>query len=101
MKPGAPPLQYARLLDQVRELVRCLHYSVAADDKASLHPYWIRFQAANDRFSATVRTTGICQQLTVTQLVYDFRNLSVQSNTPQIRMDARPMFTTLLTCLRL
>ena len=40
MKPGAPPLQSARLLDQVRERVRFLHYSLKTE-KAYL--YWVRF----------------------------------------------------------
>jgi integron integrase len=40
MKPGAPPLQSTRLLDQVRERVRYLHYSLKTE-KAYL--YWIRF----------------------------------------------------------
>lgn len=40
MKPGAPPLHSARLLDQVRERLRYLHYSLKTE-KAYL--YWIRF----------------------------------------------------------
>ncbi|OIQ80004.1 tyrosine recombinase XerC [mine drainage metagenome] len=40
MKPGTPPLKSARLLDQVRERVRYLHYSLKTE-KAYL--YWIRF----------------------------------------------------------
>lgn len=47
MKPGAPPLQSARLLDQVRERVRYLHYSLKTE-KAYL--YWVRFFV---RWSAT------------------------------------------------
>ena len=47
MKPGAPPLQATRLLDQVRERVRYLHYSLKTE-KAYL--YWIRFFI---RWSAT------------------------------------------------
>jgi hypothetical protein len=31
MKPGAPSLQSTRLLDQVRERVRCLHYSLKTE----------------------------------------------------------------------
>lgn len=31
MKPGAPPLQSTRLLDQVRERVRYLHYSLKTE----------------------------------------------------------------------
>ncbi len=40
MKPGGPPLQSRRLLDQVRERARYLHYSLATE-KAYL--YWVRF----------------------------------------------------------
>lgn len=40
MKPGGPPLQSLRLLDQVRERARYLHYSFATE-KAYL--YWVRF----------------------------------------------------------
>lgn len=40
MKPGTPPLQSTRLLDQVRERIRYLHYSLKTE-KAYL--YWIRF----------------------------------------------------------
>ena len=47
MKPGAPPLQSARLLDQVRERIRYLHYSLKTE-KACL--YWVRFFV---RWSAT------------------------------------------------
>ena len=31
MKPGNPPLQSTRLLDQVRERIRCLHYSFSTE----------------------------------------------------------------------
>ena len=47
MKPGMPPLQSVRLLDQVRERIRYLHYSLKTE-KAYL--YWIRFFI---RWSAT------------------------------------------------
>ena len=47
MKPGAPPLQSARLLDQVRERIRYMHYSLKTE-KAYL--YWVRFFV---RWSAT------------------------------------------------
>jgi len=40
MKPGAPVLRSTRLLDQVRERIRYLHYSLSTE-KAYL--YWIRF----------------------------------------------------------
>ena len=40
MKPGKPPLQSIRLLDQVRERIRYLHYSLSTD---KLYLYWIRF----------------------------------------------------------
>ena len=47
MKPGVPPLQSARLLDQVRERIRYMHYSLKTE-KAYL--YWVRFFV---RWSAT------------------------------------------------
>ena len=47
MKPGAPRLQSALLLDQVRERVRYMHYSLKTE-KADL--YWVRFFV---RWSAT------------------------------------------------
>jgi len=40
MKPGMPTLRYTRLLDQVRERIRYLHYSLQTE-KAYL--YWIKF----------------------------------------------------------
>ena len=47
MKSGAPPLQSARLLEQVRVRIRYLHYSLKTE-KAYL--YWVRFFV---RWSAT------------------------------------------------
>jgi len=40
MKPGAPPLQSVRLLDQVRERIRYMHYSLATE---KVYLYWVRF----------------------------------------------------------
>ena len=40
MKPGARPLQSTRLLDQVRERIQRLHYSLKTE-RAYL--YWTRF----------------------------------------------------------
>ena len=40
MKPRNPPLQSARLLDQVRERVRYLHYSLSTE---KTYLYWVRF----------------------------------------------------------
>lgn len=40
MKPGNPPLQSTRLLDQVRERIRYLHYSFSTE---KLYVYWVRF----------------------------------------------------------
>lgn len=40
MKPGSPPLQSTRLLDQVRERIRYLHYSYSTE---KTYLYWIRF----------------------------------------------------------
>jgi len=47
MKPGTPVLQSTRLLDQVRERIRYMHYSLKTE-KAYL--YWARFFI---RWSAT------------------------------------------------
>ena len=47
MKPGTPSLQSIRLLDQVRERIQYMHYSLKTK-KAYL--YWIRFYI---RWSAT------------------------------------------------
>jgi integron integrase len=40
MKPRKPPLQSARLLDQVRERIRYLHYSLSTEKN---YLYWIRY----------------------------------------------------------
>lgn len=40
MKPGNPPLQSIRLLDQVSERIRYLHYSLSTE---KLYVYWVRF----------------------------------------------------------
>lgn len=40
MKPGTPPLLSVRLLDQVRERIRYLHYSLSTE---KTYLYWIRF----------------------------------------------------------
>lgn len=40
MKPGNPPLQSIRLLDQVKERLRYLHYSLSTE---KLYVYWVRF----------------------------------------------------------
>jgi site-specific recombinase XerD len=40
MKPRNPPLQAIRLLDQVREGIRYLHYSLSTE---KVYLYWIRF----------------------------------------------------------
>ena len=40
MKPGNPPLRSARLLDQLRERLRYLHYSLATE---KVYLYWVRF----------------------------------------------------------
>jgi uncharacterized protein YfbU (UPF0304 family) len=43
MKPGAPSLQSTRLLDQVRERVLYMHYSLKTEKD---YLYWIRFLSA-------------------------------------------------------
>ncbi len=40
MKPGNAPLKSIRLLDQVRERIRYLHYSLSTE-KVNLH--WVKF----------------------------------------------------------
>jgi integron integrase len=40
MKPGNPPLQSIRLLDQLRERIRYMHYSLATE---KVYLYWVRF----------------------------------------------------------
>jgi integron integrase len=40
MKPGSQPLKSARLLDQVRERARYLHYSLSTEKS---YLYWVRF----------------------------------------------------------
>ncbi len=40
MKPGTPPLRSIRLMDQVRERIRYLHYSLSTE---KTYLYWIRF----------------------------------------------------------
>jgi len=57
MKPGTPPLQSARLLDQVRERIRYLHYSLKTE-KAYL--YWIRFFIRWMRCKHGIRQPPIC-----------------------------------------
>ena len=39
MKPRSPVLQSTRLLDQVRERIRCMHYSLSTE-KIYLH--WVK-----------------------------------------------------------
>jgi Phage integrase, N-terminal SAM-like domain len=39
MKPRIPPLQSIRLLDQVRERIRYLHYSLSTE---KVYLYWVR-----------------------------------------------------------
>ncbi|MEO7108529.1 MAG: integron integrase [Rhodoferax sp.] len=40
MKPDAPPLLSARLLDQLRERIRYMHYSLSTEQ---VYVYWVRF----------------------------------------------------------
>ena len=40
MKPGTPPVQSTRLLDQLRERARDLHYSLSTEQ---IYLYWVRF----------------------------------------------------------
>ena len=40
MKPGNPPLQSIRVLDQLRERIRYMHYSLSTEQ---VYVYWVRF----------------------------------------------------------
>lgn len=40
MKPGSIPLKSVRLLDQVRERIRYLHYSLSTE---KVYLYWVKF----------------------------------------------------------
>jgi len=40
MKPGTPPLQSTRLLDQLRERIQYMHYSLSTE---KVYLYWVRF----------------------------------------------------------
>ena len=40
VKPGTPALQSTRVLDQLREPIRCLHYS---HNTESVYLHWARF----------------------------------------------------------
>lgn len=40
MKPGTPPLQSTRVLDQLRERMRYMHYSLSTEQ---VYVYWVRF----------------------------------------------------------
>ena len=40
MKPGNPPLRSTRLLDQMRERIRYLHYSLSTE---KIYLYWVKF----------------------------------------------------------
>ena len=40
MKPGTPPLKSTRLMDQMCERIRYLHYSLSTE---KTYHYWVRF----------------------------------------------------------
>lgn len=40
MKPGTPPLQSTLVLDQLRERIRYMHYSLSTEQ---VYVYWVRF----------------------------------------------------------
>ncbi|MBT9506709.1 MAG: phage integrase N-terminal SAM-like domain-containing protein [Rhodoferax sp.] len=56
MKPGNPPLQSVRLLDQLRERIRYMHYSLSTE---KVYLYWvrlfIRWSGRNGQMLATER----------------------------------------------
>lgn len=40
MKPSTPALQFTRILDQLRERIRYMHYSLSTEQ---VYVYWVRF----------------------------------------------------------
>lgn len=40
MKPDNPPLQSVRVLDQLRERIQHMHYSLSTE---KVYVYWVRF----------------------------------------------------------
>lgn len=42
MKPGNPPLQSNRVLNQLRECIRCIHYNYSLSTE-QIYVYWVRF----------------------------------------------------------
>jgi hypothetical protein len=40
LKPGTPPLRSTRELDEFRERIRCMHYSLSSEQ---VDVYWVRF----------------------------------------------------------
>lgn len=52
MNPRNPPLQSTLLLDQLRERVRYLHYSLSTE---KVYLYWVRFFYSLARLAASVR----------------------------------------------
>jgi hypothetical protein len=40
VKPGTPALQSTRVLDQLRERIRYMHYSLSTEQ---VYVYWVRF----------------------------------------------------------
>ena len=56
MKPRSPPLQSTRLLDQVRERVRYLHYSLSTEKN---YLYWIRFFIRQQAVNGQMRHPSI------------------------------------------
>ena len=69
MKPGTPPLKSARLLDQVQEPVRYLHYSLKTE-KACLYGmrFFIRWIAAQGAGMRHPRDMGVTDTRCATHL---------------------------------
>ena len=43
MKPGTPALHSSRLLDPLRERIRCMHYSLSTEN---VYVCWVRYLSA-------------------------------------------------------
>lgn len=59
MKPGTPVLRSTRLLDQVREHVRYLHYSLSTE---KVYLYWVRFFIRWHGRAGGIRVTWVRQR---------------------------------------
>ena len=77
MKPRNPPLQSFRLLDQVRERIRYLHYSLSTE---KTYLYWVRFYVRWHGRNGTM--THPRRSLGVRSFIHVFRSSFAHSELP-------------------